>query len=443
MNYISGLINGRGRFNKDEEWPFTVFQVQQNQRYLFRMANVAGEYPLQVSIDSHKLKVVSLDGMDVQPTIVDSIILYPAERADFEVVVDQPVANYWMRSRVPNDMKQGGQLLETLAIVSYLGSADTDPTSETRNCSVVEPCTVLNCPFKFYPASFLTNCIHIANVKRNYDPRERSVYGLDKVEPDKEFFLNLNFFFGANFNAKNFVAPTTPLYQTDSKAVDCDNCPADAVCSCTFRLFLPFNKTIQLVISNIRLATGQVTTHPIHIHGHHFAVVRQGFADYNYGDPIYTTSQNPNPDVVCNDNLCRNGQWAGGSMPALNLHNPPLKDTVISPPSGYVVLRFRSDNPGPWLVHCHVAHHQHQGPMRFLIVEAQDHFPPIPPSMPTCTADFNLTDQQYSQYKNRAIQSLINGFGFQKVSPNHQDPPPPFLLQKSRKGKLSLTHYSR
>ena len=436
VDYTSGLINGRGRFNSNEKWPLTMFKVKQHETYLFRMANIAGEFPYQVSIDSHKIKLKALDGMDVQPIIVDSIILYPAERADFEVVADQPVANYWMRSRLPNDINQGGQLLETLAIVSYLGSPDTDPTSETKSCSVTEPCTVFNCPFKFYPASFSTNCIHIADAKRSYYPGERTIYGLDKVEPDEEFFLNLNFFFGANFNANNFVAPTTPLYQTDSETVSCDDCPVDAMCPCTFSLYLPFNKTIQLIISNFRPATGQISTHPIHIHGHHFAVVRQGFADYNYGDPVYTTSKNPNPDVVCDNNLCRNAKWAGGHMPSLNLHDPPLKDTVISPASGYVVLRFRSDNPGPWLVHCHVAHHVDQGPMRFLIIEAQDNFPPVPPSMPTCPGKFKLTDQQYSQYQKRATQALANDYKFQRVSPYYVDNMPSNATSKCPTRKI-------
>lgn len=37
-----------------------------------------------------------------------------------------------------------------------------------------------------------------------------------------------------------------------------------------------------------------------------------------------------------------------------NLINPPLKDTVTIPAGGYTVIRFYAENPGFWLLHCHL-----------------------------------------------------------------------------------------
>ena len=34
--------------------------------------------------------------------------------------------------------------------------------------------------------------------------------------------------------------------------------------------------------------------------------------------------------------------------------NPARRDTITIPPSGKVVIRWRSDNPGAWFFHCHV-----------------------------------------------------------------------------------------
>jgi len=34
--------------------------------------------------------------------------------------------------------------------------------------------------------------------------------------------------------------------------------------------------------------------------------------------------------------------------------NPARRDTITIPPSGKVVVRWRSDNPGAWFFHCHV-----------------------------------------------------------------------------------------
>jgi len=39
---------------------------------------------------------------------------------------------------------------------------------------------------------------------------------------------------------------------------------------------------------------------------------------------------------------------------ALNTRNPPMRDTATLPQYGWVVLRFKADNPGMWILHCHL-----------------------------------------------------------------------------------------
>jgi len=45
----------------------------------------------------------------------------------------------------------------------------------------------------------------------------------------------------------------------------------------------------------------------------------------------------------------------------LNLNNPVMRDTFLVPRKGYIVLRFRANNPGIWLFHCHVLWHLGSG----------------------------------------------------------------------------------
>jgi len=40
---------------------------------------------------------------------------------------------------------------------------------------------------------------------------------------------------------------------------------------------------------------------------------------------------------------------------------PMRRDTFVLYPEGYIVLRFRADNPGVWLFHCHIEWHVDQG----------------------------------------------------------------------------------
>ena len=45
------------------------------------------------------------------------------------------------------------------------------------------------------------------------------------------------------------------------------------------------------------------------------------------------------------------------------------RDTVLVRPNGHLVLRFRSDNPGIWLFHCHIEWHVASG-LTVTMVEA-------------------------------------------------------------------------
>jgi FtsP/CotA-like multicopper oxidase with cupredoxin domain len=44
-----------------------------------------------------------------------------------------------------------------------------------------------------------------------------------------------------------------------------------------------------------------------------------------------------------------------------NLRDPVIKNTVPLHPMGWTALRFRADNPGVWLFHCHIEAHVYMG----------------------------------------------------------------------------------
>ena len=51
-----------------------------------------------------------------------------------------------------------------------------------------------------------------------------------------------------------------------------------------------------------------------------------------------------------------NAQW-NGDISTLKMDNPIRRDTASLPAKGYLVLAFESDNPGAWLMHCHIPFH--------------------------------------------------------------------------------------
>jgi hypothetical protein len=93
-------------------------------------------------------------------------------------------------------------------------------------------------------------------------------------------------------------------------------------------------------------------SHPMHLHGHDMSVLGQG--------------QQP---------------WTPALTGTLNFDNPVRRDTAMltgsrgpgSPP-GYTVIGFQSDNPGAWLMHCHIVWHV-EGGLALQWIELPDEIP--------------------------------------------------------------------
>ena len=69
--------------------------------------------------------------------------------------------------------------------------------------------------------------------------------------------------------------------------------------------------------------------HPVHLHGHDFWILGRGSGVF---DPVK-------------------------NFTSLNFNNPPRRDVTFLPAGGWVVLAFEADNPGAWLMHCHISSH--------------------------------------------------------------------------------------
>lgn len=78
--------------------PLTWFNVTRGKRYRFRTIGTSSIYPLRISIDNHNITVISSDGYDIEPMLVESFIINPGERYDFILAADQPYGNYWVRA---------------------------------------------------------------------------------------------------------------------------------------------------------------------------------------------------------------------------------------------------------------------------------------------------------------------------------------------------------
>jgi iron transport multicopper oxidase len=91
--------------------------------------------------------------------------------------------------------------------------------------------------------------------------------------------------------------------------------------------------------------------HPFHLHGHNFQAIVRG--DDDSGDY--------DANAVINGSLV---------LPK----KPMRRDVLLVRPNGHIVMRFKSDNPGLWLFHCHIEWHVDSGlVMTFVEVRLPHH----------------------------------------------------------------------
>ena len=380
--FESGLINGRGRWNNNKA-PLSTFIVTPGLQYRFRVVNGGLHHSLKFEIDNHSFLVVALDGFEVNGIQVDAFIVMPGERVDVIIITNQPTSSYWIRvSTLVANVPQP----QINAILRYAGSPAGDPVSLKRNCTS-SGCVIFNCLF----GSFATNknivCLSIASAipQISVNPSYKSDFGLRKTSPDKEIFLNFGLANGPSVNGIRNTETPSLLYgqtSTNSYTTPCDQTICSTVgCECTNIINLPYNKVIQFVVTNYVAPNSQapVAPHAFHMHGHSFAVLKVGYQPINNQTGVAT---GPNSDVACANDFCRTTKWSS-QRPSLNLVNPPIKDTVIIPSFGYVVVRIKTTNPGLWFVHCHLESHMMQG-MSFFINEAENRQPNLPSNFPVC-----------------------------------------------------------
>ena len=444
--YWSGLINGRGRMNNSIRTPLSIFNVTRDSTYRFRIIGAQSLYAYKFSIDSHKLRVIATDGHFIEPVEVDYIIVHSGERYDFilETYDDDRINGneFWIRATTLETQQyreHSARAILTHQISSIRPVNWRDAYSGVRssdhNCGSERQCYVLNCPFKDYEYVKNQTCIHLTELRALFPVSSDKLpkFGSTPDCPDCLQFFNFGFegdSFTSAINGKNFELPAV-AYQTscgqydrdqaDSEIDTCSKCSPEASSDCkcinvvqivnseAFRTGRE-PKTIVMVLSAVGDKESRLNdfAHPIHLHGHSFHVLYIGHGEYNSTGKLIDNS----PDVDCGDNLCMNPTWDNDTIPmdVINevtgdggrIRNTAiLKDTVIVPAGGYVVIAFQADNPGYWFLHCHIEVHQLEG-MGVMIEEYPSDQHPKPPSGINNQGHFQWNISNYNEHVKKA-----------------------------------------
>jgi len=373
------LVNGVGRHRSDyhtTKQPWQVFTVHPAScsSYRFRLvSSVSLHCPIIFSIEDHNFTVIATDGEDIQPEEnVASLTLANGERYDILVdVSDQEERTYVMRFGGSPGEFTNCKGLAAIAFLQYEDSA-----VHQRQEPDYEEC--VNVPGKHvnplpsvvvppYQQPVPVNSLH-------------SLFPLEQQQqqPDKTFYLLLgDGSQGAHVNNISFDLNTltTPLLTADhpdlaslcdqSYAEDgllCDPGLDSHGCACHNILHVETRDVVEIFLINPDLE--RPIAHPLHLHGYFFNVIGSGLLPQE--NPMgYVRQQNEEGNIE------------------RNLHDPPHKDSVQTSPGSYLLIRFYADNPGYWLMHCHISFDVIEGQAMVVKVGERDEWV-IPDDFPQC-----------------------------------------------------------
>ncbi|KAF9443886.1 multicopper oxidase [Macrolepiota fuliginosa MF-IS2] len=332
----STLINGKGRYPGGPSASLAVVNVVKGKRYRLRLVSISCDPDFMFSIDNHTLTVIEVEGTPVQQYNVTVIQIFAGQRYSVVVNATQPVDNYWIRA-LPNS---GNRNLSSTfaggvnsAILRYQGAPVADPKSSQQTTQI----PLVEADLRPSPAI--------------QAPGESRPDGADVIFNLDLAFDPIAFLF--SINGTSFQPPSVPvLLQILSGARTAQELlPAGSVYT------VQRNQTVQ-----INFPSGLIGgPHPFHLHGHSFSVIRSADnGSYFYNNPIVR-------DVV-------------------NIGNTP---------GDIVAIRFRTDNPGPWILHCHIDFHLVEG-LAIVFAEAPDDIASTNPNIPVqweqlCPAWYNFT----------------------------------------------------
>ena len=434
--FWSGIINDKGR-HYDESGQTNIrpnrlnyFNVSQGNRYRFRLIGAQALYAFRFSIQDHKMTVIATDGNPITPIEnVDYVILNTGERYDIIVYanVSTPARrNFWIWAETLEDENILNENFYTPinkhraeAILHYDGNDDNidDNINEIRSCTSSSKCKTVNCPYKTNSNTSSIICINADEFESlpNHNIPE-SIYS-----PNKTMFYSFGFdgessTDGSSVDGVNFRFPANPPlteYSEFQNSVDmcptrgCDHEMKDH-CACTQVVDISDQingNVVELVLSNriIDENSANGASHPIHLHGHYFYVVKIGYPDYGTNDLFEAANSDLECTLSGGNNPCPRNfitaydqsneikqalRWRNMIRPMdLDMQNKryPRKDTVIVPFGGYTVIRFTVDNPGWWFFHCHIEIHQLEG-MAAVVSELTNSIPFEPGSNQTTCA---------------------------------------------------------
>lgn len=328
------LVGGKGSWPAGK--PSKEFQLNftRGMRYLLRLINTSVDTTFIFSIDNHKIQVVGADFVPIVPYMTDHVVVGIGEllrpltslannktgQRYHIIVAANPIdgndkANYWIRTTPANGCTPSGfkNINPRTGIVVY-----KDKPAEPVDYPLNFDLTCRDEPYeKLVPVLNWT-----IGPPSNVAAESQFDIGRDNITagtlwpatiqtPRWNMYSDTMWLNFSNITLAQDLKAKQSSYDTHSVVVKQESAE---------------DQWVYLLVSGTgipRTGRGYIPiAHPIHLHGHDFAILQQSTKKYQIGGL------------------------------SLNLQNPPRRDVAFMPANGFLVLAFKADNPGVWLMHC-------------------------------------------------------------------------------------------
>lgn len=304
------LINGTNTNNLGGGKHGTV-SLTKGKKYLLRLINPSVDNQIRVQLDGHSFTVVTSDLVPIKPITTNWLLIGIGQRYNVIIEANQDVGNYWFRA-VAETGCASSSFGTGQSIFSYVGAAAGDPTTtataKPTDCTEAGPLVPWvpnNVPADTFTTQAKNLDVNLKTINTTTTNNQNLVvWGINLTAIDVDWEKPI----------LSYVQQGDTNYPATENLIEL---PTEGIWA--YWIIQQQN----VLVGTQRPAPA--IPHPIHLHGHDFYVLGQG-----------------------------TGTFSNSSIPSLTFTNPTRRDVAFLPAAGWLVIAFPTDNPGAWLMHCHI-----------------------------------------------------------------------------------------
>jgi len=291
-----------------------VLNFEPGKTYRIRFVSMSAFTKFDIAFPGHNMSIIELDGVETEPFPVDIVPVSAAQRVSVLVTALNDTSSNW-----PISMNMDSVMFDTVPdalapIVNITATVVYDESAPTQDVVFYDD----------YPVF--------------WDDQLTPLEVVPMAPADISYNWTISFdTYDDGFNhasllpdQSTYVSPLVPSIITQQTMGQGALLP-QVYGQQTNVFVLNYMDNIELYIYN-----SDSNSHPFHLHGHKFMVVAMS------------------QDITSDDPTVNQALVEGQA-------NPARRDTIMIPAGGSVTLRFRADNPGTWIFHCHIEWHLEAG----------------------------------------------------------------------------------